>query len=101
MDKQSHMSADAGWIPMEDFLLIVHHSLTRVQKQLEELATEGGHLVLKDLKLDLPAEVAVDVKTKSTNLRFPVRSRLADDQFRDEHLSRISFSVAYVPIAKS
>jgi hypothetical protein len=88
-----------GWIPLQYFISIIHKNVAGAQERLAKLKTDQGHLVLKDLRIELPAEVRVG-NDGQTRVRFPNEARHGDPEFRDAHLSRLGFSLSYVPITR-
>jgi hypothetical protein len=94
------ISEKTGWISLQEFLTIIHRSVSDTQGKLASLQSEEGQIVLKDLKVDLPVEIHVDPDTNQTKIRFPSEARHIDNAFHDEHLSRISFTLGYIPIRR-
>ncbi len=89
----------SGWIPLQSFISVIHKNVAQAQERLSKMETEQGHLVLKDLRIELPAEVHVG-SDGETHLRFPSEARINDPEFRDPHLSRLGFTLSYVPISR-
>ncbi len=92
-------SSVSGWIPLQQFIGIIHQNVAGAQERLSKLKTDQGHLVLKDLRIELPAEVRVG-SDGQTQVRFPTDARHTDPEFRDAHLSRLGFTLSYVPITQ-
>jgi hypothetical protein len=98
-DNDQERSSGSGWIPLQNFIEIIHQNVAGAQERLSKRKTDQGHLVLKDLHIELPAEVRVG-NDNQTQVRFPNESRHSDPEFRDAHLSRIGFTLSYVPITQ-
>ena len=92
-------SEKSGWIPLQNFIGVIHKNVAAAQERLSKLKTEQGHLVLKDLRIELPAEVRVG-NDGQTKVRFPYEARHSDPEFRDAHLARLGFTLSYVPITR-
>ena len=87
-----------GWVQLSDVLGVIHRSISDAQSNLAKLETTQGHLVLKDLRMSLPAELSV-TRDGRTRVRFPSAARALDPDFRDAHLAQINFTLSYIPVS--
>ncbi len=87
----------AGWMDFEVFLEAIHREVSAAQSKLATHPSDEGRLVIKDLRFDFPLEVRIVSKGGRVRIRFPSIARQLDEDYRDEHLSRVSFRLGYHP----
>lgn len=90
-------SDSAGWMDFGVFLAAIHREVGDAQAKLASHPTEDGRLVIKDLRFDFPLETRVVSESGRVRIRFPSIARQVDEDYRDEHLSHVSFRLGYQP----
>jgi len=93
--RKDPFSLKNGWMNFEDLVHGLSRSVQSAQQKLAETADSGLHLVIKDIKLDIPMEVHHDAGTSETRVRLPSLALHLNGNVNDQHLSRFQFSFGH------
>jgi hypothetical protein len=94
--RKDPFSMGHGWMNFEDLVHGLARSVQNAQDKLAEAGDQNFHLIIKDIRVDIPVELHHDTDSGMTRVRLPSLAKHLSDDLQEHHLSRFQFTFSHM-----